>query len=180
MTVQLTITAFWIQVSGASALAADELSDPAYKPGQPSDKVFDDLDGIESLRSLIRAHKSTRIVDNFLLDTAEQNSSIKTALVLPPIIYGVGEGTGNKRSIQIPSLAKVTLQRGKAVRLGAGEGRWGNIHVRDLGRLIASVAVAGANGNEDGAIWGDNGIYLSGIGELVSSSLIEFALRGLF
>lgn len=57
------------------------------------------------------------------------------------------------------------------MRLGAGEGRWGNIHIHDLGRLISSLAEAGANGKEDAALWGENGIYLSGIGEIVSVTI---------
>jgi nucleoside-diphosphate-sugar epimerase len=99
---------------------------------------------------------------------AKENPSIKTALVLPPIIYGVGEGPINQRSIQVPTLCKVALERGKAIRLGKGEGRWGNIHIRDLGTLFLALTEVGAKGNQDDAIWGDNGIYLTGIGEIVS------------
>ncbi|KAH6885201.1 hypothetical protein B0T10DRAFT_608421 [Thelonectria olida] len=163
---------FWVQVSGASALAAGELSSPSFQPGQPSDAVFDDLDGIADIRSLVRAH-SSRVVDNFLLDVAKENPSIKTALVLPPIIYGAGEGPVNQRSVQVPTLSKVALERGKAVRLGKGEGRWGNIHIRDLGTLFLALAEAGAEGNQDDAIWGDNGIYLTGIGEISWAEISE-------
>lgn len=163
--------AFWIQVSGASALAVGELSSPLFQPGQPSDVVFDDLDGIAEIRSLVRTHAS-RVVDNFLLDASKENPSIKTALVLPPIIYGAGEGPVNQRSVQVPTLCKVALERGKAVQLGKGEGRWGNVHVRDLGPLFVALAEAGAKGNQDDAIWGDNGIYLTGVGEIVG--LVQF------
>ncbi|KAI5456467.1 hypothetical protein BGZ63DRAFT_95138 [Mariannaea sp. PMI_226] len=163
---------FWIQISGASALAAGELSSPSFKPGEPSDTIFDDFDGIADIRSLVRAHPS-RVVDNFLLDVAKQNPSIKTALVLPPIIYGIGEGPVNQRSIQIPTLAKVALERGEAIRLGKGEGRWGNIHIQDLGPLFASLTEAAAKGQQDDAIWGDNGIYLTGVGEITWAEISE-------
>ncbi|KAK7417232.1 hypothetical protein QQX98_004666 [Neonectria punicea] len=160
-----TSPSFWVQISGASALAAGELASPSFKPGSASSQVYDDVDGIASIRSLVRAHPS-RVVDNYLLDVAKQNPSIKTALVLPPIIYGAGEGPVNQRSFQIPVLCKVALERGKAVKVGEGQSRWGNVHVRDLGKLVSALAEAGAKEKQDEALWGENGIYLTGIGEL--------------
>lgn len=107
------------------------------------------------------------MVDNYLLDVAAKNPSIKTALVMPPIIYGVGEGPINQRSIQILTLCKVALERGRAVTVGKGESRWGSVHVGDVAKLFASLAEAGAKKNQDEALWGENGIYLAGVGELV-------------
>lgn len=86
---------------------------------------------------------------------------------MPPIIYGVGEGPINQRSIQILTLCKVALERGKAVTVGKGESRWGSVHVGDIAKLIASLAEAGAKENQDEALWGENGIYLTGVDELV-------------
>ncbi|KKK19444.1 hypothetical protein P175DRAFT_0526139 [Aspergillus ochraceoroseus IBT 24754] len=163
---------YWVQISGASAIAVGELASPSYTPGQPSDTVFDDLDGIAEIRSLVRAHPA-RAVDNFLLDVAKQNPSIKTAIVMPPIIYGIGEGPVNQCSIQIPILSKRAMERGKAIRLGSGQGRWGNIHVRDLGSMIAALALAGAEGKADAPLWNDNGIYLSGVGEITWAEISE-------
>ncbi|KAH7161141.1 hypothetical protein EDB81DRAFT_783874 [Dactylonectria macrodidyma] len=164
---------FWIQISGASALAAGELSSPSFVPGSASSSVYDDVADVADLRKLFRAHPG-RVVDNYLLDVAKKSPSIKTALVLPPIIYGVGEGPVNQRSIQILTLSKVALERGKAITVGKGESRWGNVHVGDIGKLFASLAEAGAKGNEDEALWGDNGIYLTGTGEI---SWLEISQR---
>ncbi|KAK7431306.1 hypothetical protein QQZ08_002077 [Neonectria magnoliae] len=163
---------FWVQISGASALAAGELASPSFKPGSASSQVYDDVDDIASIRSLVRAHPS-RVVDNYLLDVAKQNPSIKTALVLPPIIYGAGEGPVNQRSFQIPVLCKVALERGKAVKVGEGQSRWGNVHVRDVGKLVSALAEAGAKEKQDEALWGENGIYLAGIGELTWEEIAQ-------
>ena len=168
-------SAYWVQVSGASLLAADELTSDSFKPGEASEAIFDDVSGVDKLQSLIRAH-SSRDVDNYLLDVAAKTPSIKIALVLPPIIYGLGQGPVNQRSVQIPSLAKVALEKGHAVRVGRGLSRWGNIHVGDVGRVFTALAEAAAKGNKDENIWGENGIYLTGVGELVRDPHPRFKL----
>ncbi|ORY65127.1 uncharacterized protein BCR38DRAFT_391229 [Pseudomassariella vexata] len=159
--------AYWIQISGASALAAAELASPSFTPGSPSDAIFDDVSDITKLRDLIRAHPG-RAVDNYMLNVAAgaDNSKIKTAVVYPPIIYGLGQGPVNQRSIQIPELAKTTIQRGRGVQVGEGLARWGNVHVRDIGRLFGLLTqkAIGEDGGDE--VWGENGLYLTGVGEL--------------
>ncbi|KAM5358599.1 hypothetical protein ACJZ2D_015144 [Fusarium nematophilum] len=166
-------SAYWIQISGASALAAGELASGSFQPGEASDAVFDDLDGISSIRTLIKAHEKARAVDNYVLDAALQTPSIKTALVLPPIIYGKGQGPIKQRSVQIPELARVALERGRAVRVGRGLSRWGNVHVGDIARLFYALAEAGAEGKDDEKLWGENGIYLTGVGEINWAEISE-------
>lgn len=161
---------YWVQISGASLLGAEELASGDFIPGSPSDQVWDDLDGIDALRSLIRKFES-RAVDNYLLDVAKNTPHIKTAVVLPPIIYGRGEGPVHQVSVQIPALSRVALEKGHAVRVGRGLSRWGNVHVKDIARLFTLLAVAGVEGNNDDKIWGENGLYLPGIGKEIVSIL---------
>lgn len=113
-------------------------------------------------------------MDNYILDVAARNPSIKTALVWPPVIYGTGEGPGNQRSIQVPTLARVALERGHPVKVGEGLNRWNNIHVHDLGRLISSLADAALGGDQRQELWGENGIYLSAAGEMVRTLHCNF------
>lgn len=155
-----------IQISGASLLPVKDLSSPSFKPGEPSSEVWDDLDGVSSILDLIRSHDS-RVVDNYILKIAKETPSIKTALVLPPIIYGKGQGPVKQRSVQIPALSKVAIERGHAVRAGRGLAAWTNVHVADLARLFTILAEKGAGGSEDENVWGEKGIYLPGVGELV-------------
>ncbi|KAI9903654.1 hypothetical protein N3K66_000183 [Trichothecium roseum] len=167
---QSSSSAYWIQVSGGSVLAADELASPSFVPGSASSNVFNDYDGVGDIQAIIRRHP-TRAVDNYLLDTVGSDASIKTALVFPPIIYGEGEGPSNRRSIQIPSLARATIGLGRGLRIGAGENRWGNVHVRDVGRIFALLAKAAAEGNNSKGLWGKDGLYLTGIGEITFSDI---------
>ena len=164
-------SAHWIQISGASALAAAEIADQTRVPGSPSDLIFDDLDGAAHLRGFIQGYPS-RAVDNYMLAVAADNMpQANTAIVMPPLIYGEGQGPGNQRSFQVPELARATLQRGRGLRVGKGQSRWGNVHIRDLGELFALLvqrAVEGGEGPGREEIWNLGGLYLASPGESVS------------
>lgn len=164
---------YWIQIGGGSLLAAAELADKSWVPGSASDTVFDDLSGIEDLRTLIKQHPS-RSVDNYILSVAETTPHVKTASIPGPMIYGEGRGPGNRRSVQVPELAKVALQRRKGLQVGEGLSRWGNVHVRDLSRLLVLLIERAVNGDEDDKVWGSNGFYVTGVGEMVRFPLLLY------
>ncbi|KAF4949163.1 hypothetical protein FGADI_9079 [Fusarium gaditjirri] len=166
------VLSYLVQISGASLLPVKDLSSPSFKPGEPSSEVWDDLDGVSSIQDLIRSHDS-RVVDNYILKIAKETPSIKTALVLPPIIYGKGQGPVKQRSVQIPALSKVAIERGHAVRAGRGLAAWTNVHVADLARLFILLAEKGAKGSEDTNVWGEKGIYLPGVGELTWADISD-------
>ncbi|RKL36705.1 hypothetical protein BFJ72_g8254 [Fusarium proliferatum] len=168
----LVVLSYLIQISGASLLPVKDLSSPSFKPGEPSSQVWDDLDGVSSILDLIRSHDS-RVVDNYILKIAKETPSVKTALVLPPIIYGKGQGPVKQRSVQIPALSKVAIERGHAVRAGRGLAAWTNVHVADLARLFTILAEKGAGGSEDENVWGEKGIYLPGVGELTWADISD-------
>ncbi|CEI63733.1 hypothetical protein FVEN_g6853 [Fusarium venenatum] len=165
-------SAYLIQISGASLLPVKDLSSPSFKPGEPSDAVWDDLDGVSSIKDLIRSHES-RVVDNYILKIAQETPSIKTANVYPPIIYGKGQGPVKQRSVQIPSLAKVALERGHAVRAGKGLAAWTNVHVADLARLFVILTENAAKGNDDKKMWGEDGIYFPGSNEITWADISD-------
>jgi nucleoside-diphosphate-sugar epimerase len=158
--------AHWIQISGASLLAAPEIASPERVPGSPSDEVFDDLNGVSKIRDLIKAYP-TRAVDNYIFDVASNTDRVNTALVVPPIIYGEGRGPVKTRSVQIDELVKVTLQRKKGVQVGKGLSRWGNVHSHDLSQLVLLLVERAAQGGEAAGVWNLDGIYLTGLGEKV-------------
>lgn len=150
-------------------MAAGELADKSWVFGSGNDVIHNDLTGIDSIKSYIKQYPN-RTVDNYIFSVKEKQSSVKTALVVPPIIYGQGRGPGNQRSMQIPDLARAVLNRKRGVRVGAGESRWGNIHLADLSRIFLLLVEKAAEGNQDDDIWGANGVFFTGAGELVSSA----------
>ncbi|KAJ4137201.1 hypothetical protein NW768_002783 [Fusarium equiseti] len=164
--------AYLIQISGASLLPIKDLSSPSFKPGEPSDAVFDDLNDVSSILDLIRSHES-RAVDNAILKISQETPSIKTAIVFPPIIYGKGQGPVKQRSVQIPALSKVAIERGHAVRGGRGLAAWTNVHVADLARLFVLLAEKAEKGDDDDKVWGENGIYLPGVGEMTWAEISD-------
>jgi hypothetical protein len=55
--------------------------------GEASEKVYDDLDGVDELVNL-PDHAFHRNVDQVVLEAGEKDGVVKTALVCPPTIYG--------------------------------------------------------------------------------------------
>jgi nucleoside-diphosphate-sugar epimerase len=95
-----------------------------------SDKVYNDLkpDEINSLSD----KQPHRNVDLFVINSADANPLLKTVIILPPLIYGIGTGLFNRTSIQLPCLVRAALKRHKAEMIGPGEAIWSNVHIADL------------------------------------------------
>ena len=125
--------------------------------------MYDDIEDVGELTSLPH-HAPHRNIDEIVLEAG--SSHVKTAIVCPPTIYGVGRGTGNTRSIQLPGLARCILQRGAAFQVGAGKTFWTNVHVYDLSMVYLLLVEAAAAGGGK-ASWGKEGYYFTENGEHV-------------
>ncbi|THW13959.1 hypothetical protein D6D24_05743 [Aureobasidium pullulans] len=131
----------WLQISGASLLSVPDIKHKSF--GEASEKVYDDLVNTDEIRQLIDT-TSSRTVDQAILNFARAHATkVKTALIFPPIIYGLGRGQGNKRSIQIPTLCNAAIKQHESIFVGRGEACWGNVHVADLSGLIGKLTEAG-------------------------------------
>ncbi|KAI9734626.1 MAG: hypothetical protein M1834_002227 [Cirrosporium novae-zelandiae] len=155
---------FWLQISGASILSYPDISSNSY--GEASSHIYDDLTGLSEVTSLPDTYLH-RLNQKFVLDASSPAPSlIKTALIAPPIIYGAGTGI-QKRSVQIPELARVTIQEGHGVQVGKGLSVWPNIHIEDVSRLflrlVEEAVVSGSpetyKGNQE--IWNQGGYYFA-------------------
>lgn len=151
--------AFWICLSGTDNLAWRSIRDQSY--GQISDLVYDDFEGVTKVTSLPDSAPH-RDVEKIQLTAASDN--VKVAIVCAPCVYGAGDGVGNTRSIQLPDLAKYTLERGVAFQIGEGLNRWPHVHVHDLSALILSLAEEALQGGGR-ATWGHDGYYFAENGE---------------
>jgi len=103
------------------------------------------------------------VVENTVL--SQSPSSVKTALIVGPLIYGAGRGPVNQRSVQAPEITRTTLKLGHGFKLNQGNNAWSNIHVQDLAGLVCSL-VRAADAGKDG-LWNDNGVYNVENGEMV-------------
>jgi nucleoside-diphosphate-sugar epimerase len=135
--------------------------------GNSTDDQYGDIKDEKRLRTTIRKHQN-RTVDNFVLDVSELTPAVKTALVIPSLIYGKGSGPGNQRSIQIPELARIALERKRAVQIGAGANVWSNVHISDLSSLLVSLVESAISGSDDKRVWGSSGLFFAGANRGIS------------
>jgi len=152
---------YWVQISGATVYAADEIASGRF--GKATEDIYDDLKDQKSILAAIQKNPK-RVVENLVISQAP--SSVKTALIVGPLIYGVGRGPVNQRSVQAPEIARATLKLGHGFKLNEGKNIWSNIHVQDLASLV-SLLVDAANESKDG-FWNEDGIFNVENGELVS------------
>jgi nucleoside-diphosphate-sugar epimerase len=162
----LTVSAHWLQISGASILSISDIVQGRF--GEGSDETFSDIDGANKLREMITQNASRRVVDNVILNL----TGPKTALVFPPIIYGQGQGPVSQRSVQIPELARVAIQTGAAIQVGKGESTWSNVHVSDISDIFVKLVEKAVRGETDG-LWNKDGLYFAGNTALVSNDTLQ-------
>jgi nucleoside-diphosphate-sugar epimerase len=102
-----------------------------------------------------------RDIDKIVLGASSE--AVKTAIISPPTIYGLGRGPGNTRSIQVYNLAARTLRDGQAPVVGRGLTEWDNVHIHDLTDIyiLFLKAIATNDKSLDKELWGANGYYLA-------------------
>jgi len=158
---------YWIHTSGTLILGWETMELGEF--GNKLDKVFDDWDGVKELTSQPdrAAHRN---VDKIVL--AASSDKVKTAIVCPPTIFGVGQGPDNTRSVQIYRATEAFLKRGKAFKVGKGENIWHQVHVADLSKLYLLLGEAALN-NGSPATWNDEGYYLAENGPFVWGDVLQ-------
>jgi nucleoside-diphosphate-sugar epimerase len=160
---------YWLHTGGTGILTYFDSS--ADKFGEHTDKVFDDLDGVDELIGLPQEafHKN---VDQIVINAGTNASgAIKTAIVCPPTIYGDGRGPSLTRGRQVYELARSVLEIQAAPVIGGGKAMWNNVHVHDLARAFVLLVEEAANNNTDPKLWGSNGYYFTENGEHVWGEL---------
>ena len=70
--------------------------------GEASTKIYDDWTGISEITSFPDAARH-RVVDKIIIEA--DSPKVRTAIVCPPSIYGVGRGAGSHRGHQLYELA---------------------------------------------------------------------------
>lgn len=155
---------YYIHTSGTGILLFPDMDRNTY--GEGATKVYNDWDGLKEVTSL-PDHALHRNVDKIVLEAGNASpSTVKTAIVAPPCIYGPGRGPGNQTSMQVPGLAKVTLTQGHGVQVGEGKTFWTGVHVQDLSNFYLLLVEAASRGGEP-ATWGREGYYFCEAGDIV-------------
>lgn len=144
--------------------------------GEAFGQRYNDYGQVSEIVSLIE-NSPARAVDQAMLSIArELGSQVRTAILFPPIIYGLGRGQGNRNSIQIPGLCKVAVAQKAAVYVGRGEATWGNVHIADLSSLITAIVGKAQDKHTDPELWNKHGLYTVQTGEMVCKHMSPFMI----
>ncbi|UJR12845.1 hypothetical protein I4U23_017019 [Adineta vaga] len=114
----------YIHTSGTGVLAED------VHGQKGSNIIYNDLDP-NQINNLTE-NQIHRNVDLFIINAAQVNPLLKSVIVLPSIIYGMGTGLFNRQNISFVKLVQIALQHGKVGLIGSGEATWNNVHIDDL------------------------------------------------
>ena len=115
----------YIHTSGTSLLSDDSAG--SFK----GDKIFDD-EKPEDIDALPDTAPHRQIDLAIVRERRELGTKAKIALMIPPLIYGVGYE--DRTSIQLPTLVRYSLKHGYAGQIGEGKSVWSQVHVKDLAR----------------------------------------------
>ena len=113
----------------------------------------------------------------------DTDGRVKSATVCPPCIYGEGRGPDNKRSHQLPELARCTLQKGHGIKVNDGMAVWSNVHVHDLSdlylKLVENAAAGGslAEWPDKPALWGREGYFFSENGQHIWGDISQMVAK---
>lgn len=145
------------------------LTDVSNGPGNTAPKVYNDTNpsDVQEILSfdMSRIHRD---VEAAVVDAAAKYV-VKTAILSPPMIHGVGKGPVKKRSIQIPILIENILQRGKAFQVLEGKNIWNSIHVDNLATAIIVLVEDALEGSDGKAAWLPEAYYIVEDAEFVGS-----------
>jgi nucleoside-diphosphate-sugar epimerase len=108
-----------LHTSGSSVIGDDA------RGSRRSEQVFD----AETPLVVNPAKQPRRDIDLRVLGAAAQG--VRSAVICPSLIYGVGKGL-NPYSVQIPFLVANARERGSVQIVGAGLNVWSNVHIDDI------------------------------------------------
>ncbi|KIL84559.1 nad dependent epimerase dehydratase family protein [Fusarium avenaceum] len=126
-----------IQTSGSGSFADNHVSQRYIETRILSDK--DDIYEYEKYREKIEPFPQ-RSTDVTVVEYGQQ-LGVRTYIVSSPIIYGLGSGFFNRRSMQIEALIRDARQDGYVSQVGDGKGEWDYVHIDDLVALYELLVV---------------------------------------
>ncbi|KAJ5548489.1 hypothetical protein N7513_005723 [Penicillium frequentans] len=155
-----------IHISGTGVL-----NDMSTGPGNPARKVYDDVEDIKEITSLPETALH-RDVDDAVLAGGSLHG-VDTAIICPPIIYGVGQGPIKKRSMQVPFLSEAILKRGRGFTVGEGKNIWDHIYIGDLAKACVLLIEEALKPQGGSSQWGSEGYYFVESGEIAWKDVAE-------
>ncbi|KAI9813306.1 MAG: hypothetical protein M1827_004248 [Pycnora praestabilis] len=129
---------YYVHTSGTSNLA-----DQPITGKYTEDRVFSDNDEDIYAYEVMREKAQTyhqRTTDITVIETGKIEC-VKTYIIMPPTIYGIGSGYFNRGTIQVPGMIRAALAEGQASVIGDGKGQWNGVHIADLAVLYELLLI---------------------------------------
>lgn len=155
-----------IQVSGCASVC-----DTSRGYGQLSTKVWDDVKDLAEISSF--DHTRVHAITDQLVLREGQKAGVRTAIALPPMVYGTGDGVIKTTSMQLPWLADEIIKRGKAFTVGEGMHCVSTAHVKDVADALVLLTEYALNPSGGKASWGSEGIYYVESGDCIFTDVVE-------
>lgn len=149
-----------IHTSGVSNICDSPITNPV--PIHEWDDIKDDVYAFEKKLEAGNAYNQ-RTAELGVVDTGLE-LGVKTLVIMSPVVYGIGTGLFNTKSLALYSM-KSLVQVGKPLVLGDGAGVWGHVHVEDLAELYVLVAQNIIEQNGASVPSGKKGIIFSANGQ---------------
>ncbi|KAH8880568.1 NAD(P)-binding protein [Thozetella sp. PMI_491] len=145
--------------------------------GAPTDRLL--LDNDPELHEIHKAqiHSTTYghrfylagVATNTLVAEEGEKRGVRTYVFAPCIVYGKGEGFGNKISIQTVAIVKAAKALGRVMKVDDGRPTWPVCHIIDNTNLYLDLLRAFLSGQEVGH--GKNGYFLASSGSVAWDDL---------
>ncbi|KAL8985731.1 MAG: hypothetical protein Q9205_000628 [Flavoplaca limonia] len=149
---------FMMQTSGTSNLADQPITNAYHEPRAFTDASPDLYPYLQHRNSL--TPYAQRTTDLTVISTG-LSSGVKTYIIMPPTIYGIGTGFFNRLTIQVPTIMRSALRTGQVLQLGANDGDVECVQCEDLADLYILMARRVVRGESEDMPSGARGIYFA-------------------
>ncbi|KAL8898776.1 MAG: hypothetical protein Q9192_001909 [Flavoplaca navasiana] len=107
-------------------------------------------------------------------------SGVKTYIIMPPTIYGIGTGLFNRLTIQVPTIMRSALRTGQVLQLGANDGDVECVQCEDLADLYVLIARRVVRGESEDMPSGERGIYFASTSRYTWGEFADGIAKALF
>ncbi|GKZ20534.1 hypothetical protein AbraIFM66951_005859 [Aspergillus brasiliensis] len=143
--------------------------------GAPTDRPL--LDTEPDLYEIQKAQRSehpwalTSVKANCdVIDKADEYG-VRTYIFSPCMVYGRGEGFGNRISIQVVDIVRAAKGAGRVYKVEADRNEWPVCHITDNTNLYIQILLSILNGKNPG--YGKSGYYLASSGRIAWDDVYE-------
>jgi len=155
----------FIQVSGSASII-----DTSNGSGKLSSRIYDDIKDIKEITNFDSSHIHWD-ADQAVISEGEA-LGIKTAIMVPGMVYGIGQGPIKTKGWTLPWLQDAIVKHGRGFTVGEGRSVWAGVHVKDLSAAIILILEQILQPDSAKASFGAEGVYYVEADEIVFGDIV--------